>query len=293
MHWKRLTIKTTVEAQETILRILDRFGAELVQSDGKEGLCVIMACLPWDLMSYGRIKNIKDSLRRLRASRLNVGPCTVRISSYDDGEPVQWSTIDPDIPIPPMHAGRRIVVKGQSEEYQAEEGEKVINIKPGRAWGTGHHPTTIMCIMALEKFVKAGSTVIDLGCGTGILGMTAAVLGAKSVLAIDIEDEAVAHARENVAANNLGEIVRLQCRDGFDGVEYCADLIVANIIGGVLDSKADAFFEHLTRGGILICSGLDEDRRQLVQEAMERCGFEHVEDSTDDRWVALVFRKPL
>jgi ribosomal protein L11 methyltransferase len=292
MFWQRLRIKTTGDAKEAIFPILDRFGADGAELREEGGLCIIIAYVMWDTLSYRRIKNIKKSIRRLRAIGINIGSGGIKISAYDDGEPIPWSTIDPELPIPPTHAGRRVVIKGSSEAYAPEEGETVISIVPGRAWGTGHHPTTVMCIMAIEKYLKAGSRVIDLGCGTGILGMVAAGIGAREVLAIDVEEEALAHARLNVDANNLGHLVKLLRSDGLKSLKYSADLIVANLLGGLLEPLAAQFFEHLDEGGILICSGFDVKWRDDALDCMRHAGLELLEESLDDSWVALILQKP-
>ena len=134
----------------------------------------------------------------------------------------------------PFRAGERLVIKPSWEPYEEQEGDLVLELDPGMAFGTGTHETTFMCMEQLEKYVRPGCKAIDVGCGSGILGLAAAKLGAGDVLAIDLDELAVKVARENTEKNRLTDRVRVVHGDLLKQREEQADVIVANIIADVI-----------------------------------------------------------
>ena len=187
----------------------------------------------------------------------------------------------------PSKVGEKIVVKPIWEEYEEKEGELVVNLDPGMAFGTGTHETTRMCIQALEKYVKEESTVFDVGCGSGILAIAAAKLGAKLAVGVDLDPVAVESSIENVGYNNLNniEILHGNLVEVIDGK---ADIVVANILAEIICILTDDVKRVMKDGGVFITSGIIHDRVDMVCEKLEATGFEVVEKNRDGEWNCIV-----
>ena len=187
----------------------------------------------------------------------------------------------------PSKVGKKIVVKPIWEEYEQKEGELVVNLDPGMAFGTGTHETTRMCIQALEKYVKEESTVFDVGCGSGILAIAAAKLGAKLAVGVDLDPVAVESSIENVGYNNLNniEILHGNLVEVIDGK---ADIVVANILAEIICILTDDVKRVMKDGGVFITSGIIHDRVDMVCEKLEATGFEVIEKNRDGEWNCIV-----
>lgn len=186
--------------------------------------------------------------------------------------------------------GRRLVVKPTWVRYAAREGEVVVEIDPGVAFGTGQHPTTAMCLRELERLVRPGARVLDLGCGSGILAIAAAKLGAGRVLALDIDPQAVGAARRNVEANGLAGTVEV--RPGtLEEASPGFDFIVANISGLTLERLMPALAASLVPGGLAVMSGFLEEAVTGLRHACgaHRLTVERV--SAEGDWRALTARR--
>jgi ribosomal protein L11 methyltransferase len=184
--------------------------------------------------------------------------------------------------------GRALVVKPSWTQYRLKRGEIVIEIDPGMAFGTGQHPTTAMCLRALEELVLPGMRVLDLGCGSGIVGIAAAKLGATRVLALDIDPNAVRAARENTVANGAAGAVEV--REGTLDGDDVFDLIVANISGLTLERLASGLARRLEAGGTLITSGFLEDAVSGLELAFKAVGLKVERVVEDGVWRALIAR---
>lgn len=187
----------------------------------------------------------------------------------------------------PSKVGEKIVVKPIWEEYEQKEGELVVNLDPGMAFGTGTHETTRMCIQALEKYVKEESTVFDVGCGSGILAIAAAKLGAKLAVGVDLDPVAVESSIENIGYNNLNniEILHGNLVEVIDGK---ADIVVANILAEIICILTDDVKRVMKDGGVFITSGIIHDRVDMVCEKLEATGFEVIEKNRDGEWNCIV-----
>lgn len=187
----------------------------------------------------------------------------------------------------PSKIGEKIVVKPIWEEYEQKEGELVVNLDPGMAFGTGTHETTRMCIQALEKYVKEENTVFDVGCGSGILAIAAAKLGAKLAVGVDLDPVAVESSIENVGYNNLNniEILHGNLVEVIDGK---ADIVVANILAEIICILTDDVKRVMKDGGVFITSGIIHDRVDMVCEKLEATGFEVIEKNRDGEWNCIV-----
>lgn len=191
----------------------------------------------------------------------------------------------------PAKVGERIVVKPGWEDYEAAEGELVIEMDPGMAFGSGLHGTTSMCVKALEKYMPAGAKVLDVGTGTGILAMAAVLLGAEDALGIDIDDEAVRVAEENVRKNGLDGSIDIRKGDLMQGVGYAADVIVANLMADLVMMLSPAAASQLEPGGLYITSGILDIKEDAVKKAIEDAGFDIIEVLTDGEWRAIAARR--
>jgi ribosomal protein L11 methyltransferase len=188
----------------------------------------------------------------------------------------------------PQRIGKRLLVKPSWATCEVAAGDTVIEIDPGMAFGTGQHPTTAMCLRALEERLRPGDAVLDLGAGSGILAIAAAGLGAKRVLALDIDPQAVKAARENAAANGVQGVVEVRegtLPEGAPG-ERC-DMVVANISGLTIERLAPAFAESLHEGGTLIVSGFLEDSVDGLSRALEAAGFRMKRVDAEGVWRAI------
>ncbi len=194
----------------------------------------------------------------------------------------------------PSKVGERIVVKPGWEDYEAAEGELVIEMDPGMAFGSGLHETTSMCIKALEKDLGGAYDpsrypikVLDVGTGTGILAMAAVLLGADEALGIDIDDEAVRVANENIAKNGLEGRISIQRGNLMDGIDYDPDIIVANLMADLVVMLSPAAAAQLRPGGLYITSGILDIKEEIVKKAIEDAGFDIIEVLADGEWRAI------
>lgn len=187
----------------------------------------------------------------------------------------------------PVRIGERIVIKPTWEEYEPIEGDLIIEMDPGMAFGTGTHETTSMCIELLQKYVRKDDVVLDIGCGSGILGITAAKLGAKQVVGVDFDSVAVAVAKENVKNNKLGNNVEIRCGDLMDVVCEKGNVVVANIIADVIIKLSASVPRFSVEGTIFISSGIIKDRLEDVKAAFLEGPFELLEVVQKGEWVAI------
>ena len=187
--------------------------------------------------------------------------------------------------------GKHIVVKPSWESYEPEAEDIVLELDPGMAFGTGTHPTTVLVLEALEKMVHPDTTVFDVGTGSGILAMTAAKLGAKSIKAVDIDGVAVRTAKENIAKAGLADRIEVKQGDLLHGTEGKADVIVANILADIIILLLPDIPGKLKEGGLFFASGIIEDYQQAVTEAAEKVGLRVKEVTRIKDWVGLLMEK--
>ena len=211
----------------------------------------------------------------------------VEISVNDTGDDSEWLYRWQEH-FRPTRIGSRIVVKPSWEDYEPAAEDLVMEMDPGMAFGSGLHETTSMCIKALEKYMEPGARVLDVGTGTGILAIAAALLGADDCLGIDIDDEAVRVASENTAKNGLGDTIAIAKGDLTEGVSYEADIIVANLMADLVIRLSPAAAGHLRTGGVFISSGILDIKKETVAEAVRRAGFDILEIMSDGEWRAVV-----
>ena len=190
----------------------------------------------------------------------------------------------------PFRAGEHLVIKPSWEAWDEQPGDLVIELDPGMAFGTGTHETTNMCMQLLERCLKPGLRVMDVGTGSGILAIAAAKLGAQNVLAIDIDPDAVKVAKENVELNHVTKQVRVVVGDLCKSEAMPCEVAVANIVADAICMLAGPMTRHLVKGGLLICSGIIREREADVQKAAKEAGYRQVDRIEKGEWVALCLK---
>lgn len=232
------------------------------------------------------LEAVRAHLEQLRAQGGELGTLALDLTGVKDED---WSENWKKY-YKPFRIGTHLVVRPTWEAYDAAPGDLVIELDPGMAFGTGTHETTNMCMQLLEKHLQDGMRVMDVGTGSGILAIAAARLGAKEVLAIDIDPAAVKVARENIALNHVGDRVRAVEGDLCKSEAMPCDLAVANIVADAIRMLAAPLTRHLKNGGLLICSGIIREREQDVLEAALAAGYVVADRLEKGEWVALALR---
>ena len=191
----------------------------------------------------------------------------------------------------PFYAGSHLVVKPTWEAFDPAPGDRIIEIDPGMAFGSGTHETTGMCISLLEEVIRGGERVIDVGTGSGILAIAAALLGAGRVLAVDIDPDAVRVASENVVHNHVDHIVEVQEGDLLKATDETCRICVANIISDIIISFCAPLKAHIEPGGLFICSGVVRERTEEVRSALLQAGYSVLKTEHRGEWTAFLCRR--
>ena len=196
----------------------------------------------------------------------------------------------------PFKVGENLVIKPSWEDYDNADNRVILEIDPASSFGTGKHHTTRLCLELLEKNLNKGDNLLDMGCGSGILSIGAMLLGAGSAVGVDIEENAAATALENAEKNHISPDVYKTYYGNILSDEKLAseidrkyDIITANIVADVIIEMKDYFVRYLKKGGILIISGIIEERMDEVIAAVESAGFSNPEPYVKEGWAAVKF----
>ena len=229
------------------------------------------------------VETVKQKLEEIKSLGLDIGEGNVTYRKmHEEDWANNWKQY-----YKPVKITDKIVIKPIWEEYEKKDDELIIELDPGMAFGTGTHETTRMCIKALDKYVKPNTTVFDVGCGSGILAIAAAKLGANHVVGVDLDPVAVDSSKENISFNNLNNIEVLE-GNLLDVVSGKADIVVANIIAEIICVLTEDVKKALNEGGLFIVSGIIHDRVDMVKEKFAECGFEVMEINKDGEWNCIV-----
>ena len=309
MKWAEISIQTSHEAADMVANIFHDLGSsgvviedpELVNSYLRSGrwdysdipeelnteVVVVKAYLPADEEFDAKMATFEERVQELVSYGVNKGSGITQCREIQDED---WETSWKEF-FHPVKVGERIVIKPSWEEYIALENDLVIELDPGMAFGTGTHHTTAMCCRALEQVVEAGHVVFDVGTGSGILAVAAAKLGASKVQAVDLDSIAVRVAKENVAINQVENVVEVAHGDLLTGVTGQADIVIANIIATIVIQLLVDIPARLKDGGIFIASGIITERLSEVIAAMAVHNLVVDKVIEEGGWVAVVARK--
>ena len=316
MKWNQFRLKTTTEAEDIVSSMLADLGIEgvqiedkipLTQSDKEQMFVDILPDMPEDdgcayltfyldeeVDKHEMLLKVRQELEEMR-SYLNVGDCTIEESQTEDVDWVNnWKQYFHQFYIDD------ILVIPSWENVEAKDSDKmVIHIDPGTAFGTGMHETTQLCIRQLKKYVTEDTEILDVGCGSGILGMLALKFGAKHSVGTDLDPCAIDATYENMDNNGIsrdqyevmiGNIIddkEVQDKVGYE--KY--DIVAANILADVLVPLTPVIIHQLKKGGIYITSGIIEDKEEVVVEAVKKAGLEDLEVNHQGEWVSVTARK--
>ena len=316
MKWNQFRLKTTTEAEDIVSSMLADLGIEgvqiedkipLTQSDKEQMFIDILPDMPEDdgcayltfyldeeVDKHEMLLKVRQELEEMR-SYLNVGDCTIEESQTEDVDWVNnWKQYFHQFYIDD------ILVIPSWENVEAKDSDKmVIHIDPGTAFGTGMHETTQLCIRQLKKYVTEDTEILDVGCGSGILGMLALKFGAKHSVGTDLDPCAIDATYENMDNNGIsrdqyevmiGNIIddkEVQDKVGYE--KY--DIVAANILADVLVPLTPVIIHQLKKGGIYITSGIIEDKEEVVVEAVKKAGLEVLEVNHQGEWVSVTARK--
>ncbi|MBR4861104.1 MAG: 50S ribosomal protein L11 methyltransferase [Firmicutes bacterium] len=233
----------------------------------------------------GAIEELKaDAAAGAYGEDVDLGPLTVDVYVEDDSE---WKDNWKEF-FKPKKVGKRIVVKPTWYDYEKEEGDLVIEIDPGMAFGTGTHETTSLCLRLMEDYMADGDKVLDVGCGSGILAIAGALLGSPEVLGVEIDPVAVEIAQENLELNGVTDVARAQYGDLTKGIDFKAEIVVANLMADLVMMLSADVAKHILPGGKYISSGILVEKRDQVAAVIRDCGFDIVEIREDGMWCAIV-----
>ena len=190
----------------------------------------------------------------------------------------------------PIHIGEKVVICPEWIDYKAQDGEIIVKLDSNMAFGTGEHETTSMCVEMIAKYLKEGDTLIDVGSGSGILGITASKLGAKRVIMTDIDECATTASEHNAKLNGVTN-AEIYLKNLLDDVTLTGDVVVANIMAEVLIYFSQGIIANVKNGGTVILSGILTTKSDAVKDAYLKAGFTHIETKIKGEWCAQVYRK--
>lgn len=311
MRYIECTLLTTTLASEAVTYILEDEGAiGVVIEDVNDFLLLNKDKTSWDytepklleaLGTDAKVKgyfkeydfnestkdNISKRVNELIEFGLDIGKGSIITKQIDEED---WANAWKKY-FKPFKAGDKIVIKPTWEEYEMKQNDIVVEIDPGMAFGTGDHETTLMCLKLLERYVKKGDTVFDVGCGSGILGIAAGKLGAGKVLCVDFDENACKVSSENVVINKMEHVVNVEKGNLLDVATDKADVIVANIIADIIISFSKQASELIKADGIFISSGIIIERRDDVIHELKNNKFSIIEVMEMGEWCAITAKR--
>ena len=316
MKWNKFRLKTTTESEDLVSSMLMDLGIQGIEIEDKipltqtdkeqmfvdilpeiaedDGVAYISFYLEEEEDKDSILANVRQELEEMRAYA-NVGECTIEESQTEDVDWVNnWKQFFHQFYVDD------VLIIPSWEEVKPEDADKmIIHIDPGTAFGTGMHETTQLCIRQIRKFVTEDTTILDVGCGSGILGMLALKFGAKYSVGTDLDPCAIDATYENMEVNGItrdqyevmiGNIIddkEIQDKVGYE--KY--DIVVANILADVLVPLTPVILHQLKPGGIYITSGIIDDKEETVVNCVKAAGLEVLEVTYQGEWVSVTARK--
>ena len=316
MKWNKFRLKTTTEAEDIVSSMLMDLGIEGVEIEDKvpltqadkeqmfvdilpeieadDGVAYLSFYLDNDEDVDAVLKNVKNELDEMK-SFLNIGECTIEESETEDVDWVNnWKKY-----FHQFYVDDVLIIPSWEEVKPEDEDKMIIHIDPGTAFGTGMHETTQLCIRQIRKYVTPQTRILDVGCGSGILGMLALKFGAEYSVGTDLDPCAIDATYENMEVNGIeksqyevmiGNIIddkEVQDKVGYE--KY--DIVVANILADVLVPLTPVIVNQLKKGGIYITSGIIDMKEETVVNAVKEAGLEVLEVTYQGEWVSVTARK--
>ena len=321
MEWLEIKIHTHSEGIEALCALLMELGAGAVQiedsaemkaflaSDDRnwdyvdeelmnieEDYLYVQLYLTHDADGYALLERIKYGISELAKFDLgiNMGSLLLEYKIRSDEEWIDnWKKY-----YKPLEIGKNIVIKPEWEKYDNPGGKTVFSINPGHLFGTGLHQSTQLCLEHMEDMVDDESTILDIGCGSGILSLVGLMLGAKSAFALDLEPGCIKVVTENAALNDIGmdkltirsgnALIDKELIDEISSNKY--SIITANIVADIIIALLPTVKKSLAEDGLFISSGIIKDKLSDVSKALEDAGFIEVKTTFKDDWVSIVSR---
>ena len=312
MDWTEISIKTSQEGADIAAQAFYEVGItglviedpdELSQLSKEEffwdyidesmvgtsdGTVVIKAYLSSDSSLGEKLSLIKDKINWLKNRDLGVdlGSLDIELTSVREED---WSNTWKKY-YKPMKVSDRIVIKPSWETYNKKKGQVILTLDPGMAFGTGTHETTMLCMQAIDQYIRPDHSLIDIGCGTGVLSIGALLLGAKAATAIDLDGNAVEIARKNAQINKVLDRMTLVHGNLLDEIEGSYDIVVANVIADVIIELSQYVTNYIKAGGLFISSGIIHERLDEVIEQIESVGLIIEKVAKMGEWAMVVSR---
>ena len=316
MKWKSFRLKTTTQAEDIVSSMLADLGIEGVQIEDKipltaadkeqmfvdilpeteadDGIAYLSFYLEEDADTESILKNVRQELEEM-SEFMDLGECSIEESETEDVDWVNnWKQY-----FHQFYVDDILIIPSWEEVKPEDKDKMVIHIDPGTAFGTGMHETTQLCIRQIRKHVTPDTEILDVGCGSGILGMLALKFGAKYSVGTDLDPCAIDATYENMEVNGIskdqyevmiGNIIDDKAVQDKVGYE-CYDIVVANILADVLVALTPVIVNQLKKGGIYITSGIIDDKEETVVEAVKKAGLEVLEVTYQGEWVSVTARK--
>ena len=316
MKWKSFCLKTTTQAEDIVSSMLADLGIEGVQIEDKipltaadkeqmfvdilpeteadDGIAYLSFYLEEDADTESILKNVRQELEEM-SEFMDLGECSIEESETEDVDWVNnWKQY-----FHQFYVDDILIIPSWEDVKPEDEDKMVIHIDPGTAFGTGMHETTQLCIRQIRKHVTPDTEILDVGCGSGILGMLALKFGAKHSVGTDLDPCAIDATYENMEVNGIskdqyevmiGNIIDDKAVQDKVGYE-CYDIVVANILADVLVALTPVIVNQLKKGGIYITSGIIDDKEETVVEAVKKAGLEVLEVTHQGEWVSVTARK--
>jgi ribosomal protein L11 methyltransferase len=310
LKWIEVFVKTTSEFEEEVTNILYEANIQgIIIEDFQDVLDLEKNKNDWDIIDPDLLNNyyegiiikgyleedndieekinfIKEKIHGLPRYDLDIRDTEVEINTIEETDWNQeWKKHFKPFPV-----GKNFLIKPSWEEIDEDTERKIIEIDPGMAFGTGTHATTLMCLEALENYLKEDDLVYDIGTGSGILAIAAGKLGANSI-GIDIDEDSVRTAKDNVKLNKCADNVKIIKGNLLNKAMDKADIIISNIIADAIINMSGNLNKFLKDSGIFIASGILENKKEEVVQALKANKFEILETSVMDEWLCIVARK--
>lgn len=315
MNWTSVTVVISSEAVEAVSYILTNEGAEGIQIDdaadfanlrpgkyGEHGEIVdpdeiphrkqgaaVTGYFPEKAFMPEIVPTIKMRVAKLKDYGLNPGNDQVTAATVNNKD---WATVWQKY-YHPLRVTNELTIVPLWEDYQpVQESEKLIYLDPGMAFGTGTHPTTRLMMEALEKVVRGGESMIDVGTGSGVLSIAAKQLGVGAVAAYDVDEVAVRSAKKNIALNPVASDIKLGVNSLLDGIHTQVDIVVANILAEIIVPLIPQAYENLKPGGLFLTSGIIDDKAELIRQKLTAQGFIIDSETKMKDWHGIIAHKP-